>query len=140
MERELRIGLSLALRRVEPSTGTYPESSHIQGDVLVESERREGISDGCIESNGGDSRIEDEFAQTLITPSPVDEQQLLEEPELTDGDVGRSSSLESLDSRDSDSDVSCLDHAHVVCAVSDSEEDRVEVLLDELDDEGLLER
>jgi hypothetical protein len=93
-----------------------------------------------MESREKNSRVQDQLAESLITPSPMHEKQLLEEPELTNRNVRRSSSLQSLDSRDSDSDVSCLDHAHVVCAVSDSEEDRVEVLLDELDDEGLLER
>lgn len=44
----------------------------------------------------------------------MDQTKLLEEAELTDGDVGRSRSLQSLHSRDSYSNVRSLDHAHVV--------------------------
>lgn len=45
-----------------------------------------------------------------------------------------------LDSRNSDSDMSSLNHGHVVGSISDGEEDRRSVVLDELDDESLLER
>jgi len=108
-------------------------------------------------------RTENELRQSLITPSSVDEKELLEESELRDGDVRRSSSLETLynrtnwissllgrgrrsqektnlDSRDSNSNMSSLDHRHVVRSISDGEKDRGSVVFDELDDESLLKR
>jgi hypothetical protein len=45
-----------------------------------------------------------------------------------------------LDTRDADSDMSSLDHRHVVGSVSDGEKDGRRVRLDELDDEGFLKR
>ena len=69
----------------------------------------------------------------------MDEEELLEEAELADRDVGRAGGLESLDSRDTDTNVCCLDHADVVGAVADREQVRHEVFLHQLDDEGFLE-
>lgn len=69
----------------------------------------------------------------------MNKKELLEVLELRDGDVRRPSGLETLDSRDSDSDVGSLDHGHVVRTVTDGEQDGGRVVLDELDDKGLLE-
>lgn len=68
------------------------------------------------------------------------EQQFLEESELTNGDIGRPGSLKTFNSRDSDSNVSSLNHADVVGTVSDGEKKSFEVLLDEFDNESLLKR
>jgi len=70
----------------------------------------------------------------------MNEEELLEEAELADGDVGRPSGLQALVTRDTNADVRRLDHRDVVSAVADGEEDGLEVLLDELDDERLLQR
>ena len=67
-----------------------------------------------------DIRVEDKFAQSLITPCSVNEQQLLEESELTDCNICRSCSLKTFDTRDTDSDMSSLNHADIVRTVSDS--------------------
>lgn len=76
----------------------------------------------------------------MITPTPMHQQQLLQEPKLTDRDVRRPRGLESLDARDTDADVRGLDHRDVVGAVANREEDRFQVFFNELDDEGFLER
>lgn len=70
----------------------------------------------------------------------MDEQQLLEVPELRDGNVGRACGLETFDTRDTDANVCSLDHADVVGAVANCEQDGLLVLLDEFDDECLLQR
>ena len=68
----------------------------------------------------------------------MDEEELLEEAELADRDVGRAGGLEALNSRDTDTNVCGLDHADVVGAVADREQVRLEVFLHQLDDEGFL--
>jgi hypothetical protein len=70
----------------------------------------------------------------------VDEEELLEEAKLADGDVGRARRLQALDAGDADADVGGLDHRDVVGAVANGEEDGLAVLLDELDHQGLLQR
>lgn len=70
----------------------------------------------------------------------MDEQQLLEVPELRNGNVGRACGLETFNTRDTNANVRSLDHADVVGAVTDCEQNGLLVLLDELDDECLLQR
>ena len=70
----------------------------------------------------------------------MNQQKLLQKPKLTNRYIRRSRRLQSFDSGDSDSDVRGLDHRDVVRSISDCEEDRFEVLLDELYDERFLER
>jgi hypothetical protein len=67
------------------------------------------------------------------------QQQLLQEPKLTDRDIRTPRRLQALNTRDANADMSGLDHGDVVGAVSDREEDRFQVLFDEFDDEGFLE-
>jgi len=97
-------------------------------------------SEGGARHEDGDARVQDELAQALVRPGPVNEQQLLEEAELADGDVGRARRLQTLVARDADANMGSLNHRHIVGAVSNGEQDGLEVLLDELDDEGLLQR
>jgi hypothetical protein len=75
----------------------------------------------------------------LITPSTVDEKKLFKVSELTDRDIGGSRGLKTFYSRDSDSDMCCLDHTDIVRSISDCEENCFQVLLDELDNESFLE-
>ena len=135
---------------------TNPELGHVQHDVLVERVCARDVSHE--RTRAGTSRTEDELGQALVAPGPVDQEQLLEEAKLRDGDVGGARRLQTLhgdgqarvsagaggktflDARDADPDVCGLDHADVVGAVADGQEDGLLVLLDELDDERLLER
>lgn len=125
---------------------TYPEAGHVQGDVLVEAVSQFDCPPwqagqhalALVLQRGSCARVQDELAQALVRPRAVHEQQLFEEPELADRDVGRPGSLETFMARDPDADVGSLDHRDVVRAVADREQDRFEVLLDELDDERLL--
>lgn len=117
---------------------THPEAGHVERDVLVEAaDDRDQLAIG--ERIERDSRVQDQLAQPHVTPGAVDKQQLLQVPELADGDVGGTRSLQAFVTRDADSDVRSLDHRDVVRTVADSEQDRLEVLLDKLDDESLLE-
>ena len=54
----------------------------------------------------------------------MDEQQLLQEPELRDGNIGTPSSLETFDTRDTNADMRRLDHADIIGTVSDGQKDR----------------
>lgn len=68
----------------------------------------------------------------------VNEEQPRKEPELSDGVVGRVDSLQTLFSRNSNSDISSLDHRDIVGSVSDSEGHDSEVVFDEVNDLGFL--
>lgn len=102
-------------------TATHVELCHVKDDILVE-------------------RVENQLREPLIAPRAVDEQQLLEILELRDGYVRRAGRLETLNARDPYADVRGLDHGHVVGAVTDGQEDRLGIVLDELDNERLLQR
>src|SRR5690606_11235255 len=98
----------------------YPELRHVQRNVLVEREL-------------------DRLAYALVTPRPVHQQQLPEEPELRNRHVGAASRLQTLHAADAHADVRRLDHGYVVRPVADGEEDRVLlVLLHQLDNQRLL--
>lgn len=69
----------------------------------------------------------------------MDKEQLAEEAELGDRDVGATRGLETLDAADTDADVCRLDHRDIVGSVTDGEKDGpLLVLLDQLDHHGLL--
>jgi len=70
----------------------------------------------------------------------MDQQQLLQVPELRNGNIGTPSSLEALDTRDTNANMRRLDHADIIGTVSDGQEDRSGILLDKLDDESFLQR
>jgi hypothetical protein len=70
----------------------------------------------------------------------MDEEQPREEPKLSDSVIGRIDGLKTFLSRDTDTDIGGLDHRDVVCAVSNGESHDAKVVLDEVDDLGLLER
>jgi hypothetical protein len=63
----------------------------------------------------------------------MDEQQPRQEPKLRNGIVRRVHSLETLLARDTHANVSRLDHAHVVGAVSDRERHHAEAVFDQSD-------
>jgi hypothetical protein len=54
----------------------------------------------------------------------MDQQQLLQVPELRNGNIGTPSSLETFDTGDTNTNVRRLDHADIIGTVSDSQEDR----------------
>lgn len=96
-----------------------PELRHEKGNVLVEG-------------------IENDLADSLVAPGTMHEQQLAEETELTNGNIGTSSSLQTFHAADTDTDVSSLDHRHIVCTVSNGQENGLQMTLDKLDDESFL--
>lgn len=63
----------------------------------------------------GESKPQDvHVGDSNVAPSTVDEEQLGEEAELSNGVVGGHGSLRSLETSDTDSDVSLLNHGNVV--------------------------
>lgn len=68
----------------------------------------------------------------------MNQQQLAEEAELTNGDVGAARGLQTFDTSDTHTDVSGLNHRDVVGPVADGEQDGLEVPLDQLDHQRLL--
>jgi hypothetical protein len=87
----------------------------------------------------------------------MNKQKLLEVPELRNGEVGRTSCLKTLknmltcaqararadqdlETGYTDTNMRSLDHADVICTVTDRKQQRVGVFLDELDHERLLQR
>lgn len=83
-----------------------PELCHEQGGVFV-------------------VEVEDDLGDTLVGPGAVDEKQLPQVAELGDGDVGGPGSLESFNTRDTNADVSSLDHGDIVGTVADCEQNRL---------------
>jgi hypothetical protein len=68
----------------------------------------------------------------------VHKQQLSQETELRDGDIGGSSCLQAFHTGDTDTDVSRLDHADIVRSVPDGEKRGVGASLDKFDNESFL--
>jgi len=66
---------------------------------------------------------ENKLAQSGITPSAMDQQQLLQVPELGNGNIGTPSSLETFDTRDTNANMRRLDHADIIGTISDGQED-----------------
>lgn len=58
---------------------------------------------------------------------------------MTNSDVSASCSLETLNTADTDTNMSSLDHADIVGTVSDGQQERLQVTLDKLDNQGFLE-
>ena len=73
--------------------------------------------------------VQHHLAITLRGPSPVDEEKPGEEPELTDGKIGREHGGATLPAAYSDADVRRLDHPDVVGAVAHAERDPTAALL-----------
>lgn len=68
----------------------------------------------------------------------MDEKELSQVAELTNGDIGTSSGLETLNTTYTDTDMSGLDHGDIIGAVANREKDCFEMALDQLDDQGFL--
>ena len=66
------------------------------------------------------------------------EQQLAQEPELTDGDVRTASRLQTFMAADADAYMCGLDHTHIVGTIANRQENRACVCLDKFDDQRLL--
>ena len=67
---------------------------------------------------GGYERVKDQLSQPNVAPCAMNEEKFFEEPKLGDSDVGGASGLEALDAADPDADVGRLDHAHIICPIS----------------------
>lgn len=80
----------------------------------------------------------DEVGGSKETPPAVDEEESPEVLELFEVVVGGVSCLLAFVAHDADADLGLLDHGDVVAAIADCQGDDLEVLLDELDDLGLL--
>ena len=80
---------------------TYPKLCHVQSNVLVK-------------------RIEDDFGDSLVAPGTMNQEELAKETELTYCNIRTSCGLQALYTADTDSDMSCLDHGHIVGTVSNS--------------------
>lgn len=98
---------------------TYPELSHIERNILIVG-------------------VKNDSTDTRIAPRSVNQKQLPKEPELANCDISRSCSLKTFDTADADSDMSGLDHGHIIGTVANSQEKSFLVALDKLDDQSLL--
>ena len=65
--------------------------------------------------------VENDFADAVITPRPMHEKEFSKVTKLTNGNVGASSGLQTLDTCYTDTNMSSLDHGNVVGAVTDGE-------------------
>lgn len=62
--------------------------------------------------------VAQELADPIVAPASVHQQESLQESELSDAIVGSQGGLIALQSGDADTHVRCLDHRHVVRAIS----------------------
>lgn len=53
----------------------------------------------------------------------MDQEQLLQVPELGNGNIGTPSGLEAFNTRDTNANMRCLDHANIIGTISDGQED-----------------
>lgn len=67
-------------------------------------------------------------------------EQLLEVAKLSDCNIGTSGSLETFDTADTDTHMGSLDHGNIVGTVTDGQQQRLAVMLDQLDNQSFLER
>ena len=136
---------------------TYPELCHVEHDVLVE-----GICHGVNVRTCRDGKVytwtytevasidacnsksharEAASSGTGIARSQRPQREQLEGPNLMSGNDWTCKRYRSyLYARDTNPDVCSLDHADVIRAITDCQQDRLLVLLYQLDDEGLLKR
>lgn len=68
----------------------------------------------------------------------MNQKQLSKEPELANCDISRSCGLKAFDTADTDSDMSGLNHGHIIGTVANGQEESLLVALDKLDDQSLL--
>jgi len=101
---------------------TYPELCHVQDNILVEGICREVKT--IRNARRWMPLTENKLAQSGITPSAMDQQQLLQEPELRNGNIGAPSSLKTFNTRDTNTDMCRLDHADIIGTVPDGQKDR----------------
>jgi hypothetical protein len=116
VEERILIGGECQIKRDDDET--YPELGHVEHNVLVE---RVCEQSGMSVHLWRGGLTQDQLRQPAIAPCTVDKQQLLQEPELRDREVGRACGLQALQARDTDADVRGLDHTHVIGAVADRE-------------------
>lgn len=83
-------------------------------------------------------KVPEELAHPVVRPSAVDQQQPLQEPELSQRIVGRQRRLVTLLPGNAHPNVRLLDHRHVVGAVADGQRHGFLVLFDQLHHHGLL--
>ena len=57
---------------------------------------------------------------------------------MANGNIRTSGRLEAFDTTDSDTNMSSLDHTDVVGAITNGQQERLEIALDQLDDQGFL--
>lgn len=76
----------------------------------------------------------------MVCPRSMDKEQFPQEAELSNGHVGGTSSLQTFDTTDTNSDMSCLDHGYIVGTVANGKKQRFQMTLDKLDHEGFLKR
>lgn len=74
----------------------------------------------------------------MITPGSVDKEQFPQIPELAYRHIGRPCGLETLDTAYTDTNVGRLDHANIIGTVADGKKKRLEVSLDQLDNQSFL--
>ena len=79
-----------------------------------------------------------ELGAPLITIATVPDQQLRQIAKLLDGEIRRQTRLATFLANDTDPDIRCLDHGHVVAAVADAARALPGVGADELGDVGFL--
>lgn len=80
----------------------YPKLCHEKCYVLVE-------------------RVQDHFANSLIAPGTVNEEQLAQIAELSNRNISTSGGLKALNTANTDANMCSLYHRNIVCSIADSE-------------------
>ncbi|KAH3676920.1 hypothetical protein OGATHE_001410 [Ogataea polymorpha] len=116
-----QIRVLVQVRAIEVVKDAVPEESHHEVDVLIEK--------AC-----------DHFSESFVRPAPVHNQKSDKEPELANRVVARHDGLTTLLSSNADSNVSSLDHGHVVGPVTNCQSHHLQRVLDHHDNLCLLSR
>lgn len=74
----------------------------------------------------------------MVAPRAMHQQQFTKEAELRNRHIGGPSSLKTFDAADTDTNMSGLDHRHIVGAIANGKKKRFEMTFNQLDDQGFL--
>lgn len=106
-------------RRETDKQDTYPELRHVKSNVLVE-------------------RVKNHSTNPVVTPGAVNKKQFSKIPELGNRNISRPSCLKTFHTADTNTDMGCLNHGHIVGTIADSKEQRFEMSFDQFNNQRLL--
>lgn len=74
----------------------------------------------------------------MIVPGTMNKKQFSKIPKLPDRDIGRPRCLKTFNTTDTNSNMRCLNHGNIICAVADSQQQGLQVSLNKLNNKSLL--